>query len=89
MKLDFLAIDKESSEAVSEQIARAFRGGILCGDLAFGEAVPSIRSLAGRLSVGMKTVRTAYESLKAEGWLRSSVRKGFVAATPEIWLNWA
>ena len=83
MKLDFLAIDKESSEAVSEQIARAFRGGILCGDLAFGEAVPSIRSLAGRLSVGMKTVRTAYESLKAEGWLRSSVRRGFVAATPD------
>ena len=34
-------------------------------------------------SVGVKTVRTAYESLKAEGWLRSSVRKGFVAATPD------
>ena len=41
MKLDFLAIDKESSEAVSEQIARAFRGGILCGDLAFGALYPS------------------------------------------------
>ena len=83
MKLDFLAIDKESSESVSEQIARAFRGGILCGDISFGETVPSIRSLADRLSVGMKTVRTAYEVLAAEGWLRSSARKGFVAATPD------
>jgi DNA-binding LacI/PurR family transcriptional regulator len=84
MKLDFLAIDKESSEAVSEQIARAFRGGILCGDLAFGEAVPSIRSLAERLSVGVKTVRTAYEVLKADGWLRSTAHRGFVAATPDM-----
>ena len=45
--------------------------------------MPSIRSLADRLSVGMKTVRTAYEVLAAEGWLRSSARKGFVAATPD------
>ena len=83
MNLGFLTVNKESLESVSGQIARAFRGGILCGDISFGETVPSIRSLADRLSVGMKTVRTAYEVLKAEGWLRSSARKGFVAATPD------
>lgn len=84
MKLDFLTVSKESAEPISGQIARAFRGGILCGDLAFGEAVPSIRSLADRLSVGMKTVRTAYEVLKADGWLRSDARKGFVVAAPDV-----
>lgn len=84
MKLGFLTVSKESSEPISGQIVRAFRGGILCGDLAFGEAVPSIRSLADRLSVGVKTVRTAYEVLKADGWLRSDARKGFVAAAPDV-----
>ena len=42
-----------------------------------GEALPSIRALAGDLQVSVITTKRAYEELEKEGLVRSVAGKGF------------
>ena len=50
---------------------------IVSHELKAGEALPSIRALAGELQVSVITTKRAYEELEKEGLIRSVAGKGF------------
>ncbi len=75
-----------SSAAIYRQIADQIRRGIASGELAVGDAVPSVRTLAKELVVNANTVAKAYAELIRDGVLESQAGKGaFVAARRDVY----
>jgi len=65
---------------IYEQIKRQIVHAILSGELAPGDTLPSLRSLAKELKVGVLTVNRAYTELENEGYLETVQGRGcFVA----------
>ena len=65
---------------IYEQIKRQIIQAILSGELAPGDTLPSLRSLAKELKVGVLTVNRAYTELENEGYLETVQGRGcFVA----------
>ena len=79
LRLDF-SIDTPIYQQIRNQIG-CF---IASGDLAPGQQLPTIRSLAEDCGVNMMTVSKAYSLLKQEGYIRTDRRAGTVvsAGTP-------
>jgi GntR family transcriptional regulator len=78
-----LNLTEVSDEPLHAQISRQIRAKILSEDLADGEALPSIRSLASEQHVSVITVQRAYDDLEREGLLYSRRGRGFwVASLP-------
>ena len=75
-----LNLSELSDEPLQSQILRQVRAKILAGDLAEGEALPSIRVLAREQRVSVITVQRAYERLERDGLIRSRRRRGFFVA---------
>src|SRR5262245_61913324 len=75
-----IELDRASSEPLYRQIASFVRGAIDAGRLRPGQRIPSVRALAGQLSVGRLTVATAYEELAAEGYLVGRMGFGTIVA---------
>lgn len=76
-----IIISYETREPIYEQIKCQIRGQILSGVLKEGEMLPSIRTIAKELKIGIITAKRAYDDLCAEGFLYSVQGKGvFVAA---------
>jgi GntR family transcriptional regulator len=79
-----LNLSELSDEPLHAQISRQIRAKILCGDLAGGDPLPSIRGLARDQRVSVITVQRAYDDLEREGLLLSRRGKGFwVKPLPE------
>lgn len=75
-----------SSAAIYRQIADQIRRGIASGELAVGDAVPSVRALAKELVVNANTVAKAYAELIRDGVLETQAGKGaFVASRRDIY----
>lgn len=72
-----LIIHPQGTLAIYEQIVNQLKNAIVTGELAAGEALPSIRALAADLSVSVITTKRAYEELEKEGLIRSVAGKGF------------
>lgn len=70
-----LEIDIKSPEPAYRQIADQIRHWLVEGNLAAGEALPSVRRLAIELMVHHNTVAEAYRCLAEEGWLDLSQGK--------------
>jgi len=66
--------EHSSEVSLREQLVAQVTLGILCGELAPGERLPSIRDLARRFEMHANTVSTGYRQLEAEGWVE--LRKG-------------
>jgi GntR family transcriptional regulator len=60
-------IDPSSPIPLYAQIASRVRVGIAAGELAAGEALPSVRVLAAQLRINPATVVQAYRDLETEG----------------------
>jgi len=74
-------LSNSSPEAIYEQIVRQIRAQIVSGELAQGDLLPSIRSLAHDLQISVITTKRAYEELAREGLIDGVGGKGtFVAA---------
>ena len=65
--LMFDSLDAGSPTPLYSQIATRLRVAIAAGELAKGEALPSVRSLASELRVNPATVVQAYRELESEG----------------------
>ncbi|MBX9929580.1 MAG: GntR family transcriptional regulator [Gemmatimonadaceae bacterium] len=63
----FERIDSRSSTPIYAQIAARIRVAVAAGELAAGEALPSVRVLATRLRVNPATVVQAYRELEQDG----------------------
>ena len=74
-------IIRNTGEApIYEQIVTQVKNSILSGELAQGEALPSIRLLAKELRISVITTKRAYEELEREGFIVTMSGKGsFVA----------
>ena len=83
MTLDLLiTLDRSgaAAEGLTRQIYAQLRQAILSGRLRAGDRLPPSRALAGELDVARLTVATAYDWLRAEGYVAGRVGAGtFVA----------
>lgn len=75
-------IDSRSPTPLYAQIASRVRIAIASGELATGEALPSVRSLATQLRVNPATVVQAYRDLETEGLV--STRHGAGTFVQEV-----
>ncbi len=78
-KTPFLSIplDKRASKAIYMQICDAVRQRIIDGHLAPGSSLPSSRNYAIELGVSRTSVVSAFEQLKAEGYLKARQGSGY------------
>lgn len=72
-----LNLTEVSDEPLHSQISRQVRAKILAGELADGDALPSIRKLSKDVRVSVITVQRAYEDLDREGLIQARRGKGF------------
>lgn len=82
-------IKEESSLPIYEQIVSAVKNSILNHELAPGDMLPSIRSLAKSLGISVITTKRAYEELENQGLIYSEQGKGFFVSrfNPNILLE--
>lgn len=79
----FQGIDPRSPTPLYEQIAARVRMAVAAGELTGGEALPSVRALAGTLRVNPATVVQAYRHLAADGFVELRHGQGtFVREVP-------
>ncbi len=75
-----IIISNQSGKPIYEQIVEQVKALILNGELAEGDALPSLRLLAKDLRISVITTKRAYEELEREGFVSSVPGKGcFVA----------
>lgn len=75
-----IIISNSSDKPIYEQISTQIKNAILSGELATGQALPSIRSFASDLHVSVITTKRAYSDLEALGFIETRQGKGsFVA----------
>jgi GntR family transcriptional regulator len=79
-------ISNSSPDPIYEQITRQVKAQIISGELAEGQALPSIRRLAHDLQISVITTKRAYDELEKEGFINTVGGKGsFVAVqNPEF-----
>ena len=76
-----ILISNTSELPLYQQIKDQLKAAIFAGDLAEGDALPSIRQLANDLKVSVLTIRRVYDELESEGFIISQVGIGtFVSA---------
>ena len=75
-----LYIDNRSGAPIYDQIYSQIKDAILSGQVAEGEALPSIRALAKDLRISVITTKRAYDELEKEGFLYAIPAKGFFVA---------
>ena len=77
--------EHSSEVSLREQIVAQVTLGILSGELAAGERLPSIRELARRFGLHANTVSAGYRQLEIEGWVAPRKGSGVYvrATTPE------
>ena len=67
---------------IYEQLMEQIKTGIIESALAEGEALPSVRKLAGELRISALTVKKAYDKLEEEGFVTTVHGKGtYVSAS--------
>ncbi len=80
-----ITLDYKNDKPLHEQITQGIKDLIICGVLAPGDQLPSVRELSVNLTVNPNTVQRAYKTLETEGVIYSIRGKGnFVAESHEI-----
>lgn len=80
-----IIIRHDSDVPIYEQIESEIRAQILSEALKEGELLPSIRTLARELKIGVITAKRAYDDLCGEGFCRAVQGKGvFVARVDKV-----
>lgn len=72
-----LILQKESKQALYEQIYDQLKEQILTGKLQEKSTLPSTRTMAKMLDVSRNTVESAYHQLCSEGYLSSKACSGY------------
>lgn len=79
-----ILISNTSDTPLYQQIEEQIIDAILRGELAEGEALPSIRTFANDLKVSILTIRRVYDDLEKEGFINSQVGIGTFVSTTNI-----
>jgi GntR family transcriptional regulator len=75
-----LTIRLDSSVPLAEQVATGIRSAIASGEFGVGDALPTVRQLAGDLGINMNTVARAYRGLEAAGLVLTRRGRGTTVA---------
>ena len=78
----FIRIDQALPDPLYRQIRDEVVRGIAQGELAPGDALPSVRNLASDLGINLHTVNNADALLRDEGFLLMRGRSGACVAQP-------
>ena len=73
-----IEINFNSDEAIYMQLTNQIIMGIATSRLKDGDALPSVRQLAGTIGINMHTVNKAYALLRQEGFVSIDRRRGAV-----------
>ncbi|WP_347861644.1 GntR family transcriptional regulator [Salimicrobium sp. PL1-032A] len=71
-----LELDMRSGEPIYEQLVHQFKRLIIEGVMEVDEKLPSVRDLAGELTVNPNTIQKAYRELEAQGYIYSVKGRG-------------
>ena len=71
-----ILISNASGVPIYEQIEEQIKSQIMTGELAAGDALPSMRILAKELRISVITTKRAYEELERDGYIETVVGKG-------------
>ena len=71
-----IILSNSSDEPIYQQIVTQIKAQIMSGELAAGEALPSMRMLAQQLRISVITTKRAYEELEKEGFIDTIAGKG-------------
>ena len=71
-----IILSNSSNDPIYLQIVNQIKAMILSGELAEGEALPSMRNLALQMRISVITTKRAYEELEREGFIESYTGKG-------------
>lgn len=69
-------LDYRDSRPIYAQIFDGLREKIATGVLMPGEKLPSVRELAGMLTINPNTIQRAYRQLESDGWITTVPGKG-------------
>ena len=76
-----IIISNSSNDPIYLQIVNQIKGMIMSGEIAPGDALPSMRNLAMQMRVSLITTKRAYEELERDGFIETYTGKGsFVKA---------
>ena len=71
-----IIISNSGGMPIYEQIAAQIKAKIISGELADGDALPSMRLLAKELRISVITTKRAYDELELQGFIESYTGKG-------------
>lgn len=77
----FFEVDGKSGVPIYVQLAAQVRRSVEVGGLAAGDKLPTVRALAGELSIAPNTIVKAYSELQREGFIESRPGVGTVVAS--------
>ena len=80
MKPIYIDQENTSKRPLYLQIYDGIKGQILCGELASGEKLPSLRKTAEDMGVSLTTAKLAYDQLLVEGYVTSREKSGYYVA---------
>lgn len=69
-------LDMRSGKPIYEQLVYQFKRLIIEGVMEVDEKLPSVRDLAGELTVNPNTIQKAYRELEAQGYIYSVKGRG-------------
>ncbi len=79
----FAALEPKSAVPLYEQLALRIKAAVATGELRPGDALPSVRQLAGKLRINPATVVQSYRGLEEQGFLELRQGAGtFVRSVP-------
>ncbi len=77
-----IILNHSSMVPIYEQLMEQIKSDIIQSELKEGEALPSVRTLAGELRISVLTVKKAYDKLEEEGFVTTVHGKGtYVSAS--------
>ena len=71
-----IILNHSSMVPIYEQLMEQIKSDVINSSLKEGEALPSVRSLAGELRISALTVKKAYDKLEEEGFVTTIHGKG-------------
>ena len=83
-----LLLTNTSGVPIYEQLKAQIKEAILSGELAEGEALPSLRQLAKDLRISVLTVTRAYTQLEQEGFVTNVQGKGCYVLSRDNGMIW-
>ncbi|MGN0687838.1 MAG: GntR family transcriptional regulator [Oscillospiraceae bacterium] len=76
-----IILSNSSDEPIYQQIITQIKAQIMSGELAAGDALPSMRMLAQQLRISVITTKRAYEELERDGFIENFAGKGCFVKT--------